>query len=394
MLRFGERSRRDWWAIFWLLTLVGVVFSFTVHAEELARDSSLTAYGKAVLLELTGVWSTFVLLPILIPLFERCLFQRDNWALRLLQHAAIFLIYGLCQTSLMVGARTGAFALIGWDYNRMPLGATYLYEYHKQLLAYIMILGLVHFAAAYHRERERERERAALELKASQLSTQLARAQLRSLEMQIHPHFLFNALNAVSSLVYTDPAGADKMIADLSRLLRLALDNVDKQKIPLSEELSFLRLYMEVMKGRYQEELKVDFRIEPGFGECMVPHLVMQPLVENAIKHMDLEAASPALVAIHVHAEDRRLILEVLDNGPGLESDEASCLKKGLGLSNLRARLENLYGEQAVLRLENRDEGGLRAGIVLPLERSGEIEEVAHETYPRCDRGRRTARSG
>lgn len=200
------------------------------------------------------------------------------------------------------------------------------------------------------------------QLRASQLETKLAQAELEALKMQLQPHFLFNTLHSISTLMHRDTETADKMISRLSDLLRLSLDNIGLQKVPLRKELEFLEMYLEIQKIRFTDRLEVEFYIDELTYDIEVPNLLLQPLVENSIKYA-LEPSSANLkISILSKRVNNRLSLSIEDTGPGLDEK----FKEGVGLSNTRARLEQLYGDKFVFDLVNNN-NGLKVKIELPI---------------------------
>ena len=184
----------------------------------------------------------------------------------------------------------------------------------------------------------------ASELAQSSLKTQLAQAQLKALKMQLHPHFLFNTLHSISSLVLEDPQKANSMIARLGDFLRLTLENSNQQLVSLKEEAEFVRCYLEIEQVRFGDRLTVAFELEPQTLSAQVPHLILQPVVENAIQH----AIAPRATRGHIKIEAKRLNsslrLEVSDNGPGIASNSDLPGTERVGLSNVRTRLHQIYG--------------------------------------------------
>ena len=173
------------------------------------------------------------------------------------------------------------------------------------------------------------------ELRTAQLSAQLAQAQLQALRAQLHPHFLFNTLNAISTLVHKDPDIADRMIARLSDLLRLTLENIGVQEVRLAQELEFLERYLEIERMRFPDRLQVRMHIAPETLDAWAPYLILQPIVENAIRHGIAPRSTPGTVEIRADCKNDRLILEVRDDGPGISPDRN--LKDGVGISSTRA---------------------------------------------------------
>jgi LytS/YehU family sensor histidine kinase len=201
------------------------------------------------------------------------------------------------------------------------------------------------------------------ELTASRLESKLATAQLEVLRMQLQPHFLFNTLHAISALMYRNVEGADRMVARLSDFLRLSLDTAGMQEVPLKREMEFLDKYLDIEQVRFGDRLQVSRAIDPETLDRLVPNLVLQPLVENAVRHGIAPRASGGRIDISASMRQGRLIVEVLDDG----LSAADPIREGLGLSNTRARLEQLYGSDARLELGSAAEGGFRVRLTIPV---------------------------
>lgn len=223
---------------------------------------------------------------------------------------------------------------------------------------YWVIVSISHALAFYRRSQDRER-------KAAELEASLAEARLEALRMQLHPHFLFNTLNAISTLVHKDPAAADEMIADLSELLRVALDASGRQEVPLREELEFLDRYLDIQRVRFGDRLRIEKEIDVAVLDAMVPTLILQPLAENAIRHGIEPGCAAGLIKIHAHRSGDRLRISITDNGGGLKPN-AARQSEGIGLANTRARLTQLYGESARLVLNSGSAGGCSVELELP----------------------------
>lgn len=227
------------------------------------------------------------------------------------------------------------------------------------LLAYGSLVGLTHTVHFYRRYRDRER-------RALQLESSLARARLHALQAQLHPHLLFNTLNAIATLLRRDARAAEATITSLSELLRLALSQSDRQEITLREELEFLERYMEIQQTRFGDRLRFERQLEPSTLECFVPVLLLQPLVENAIRHGIEPSPNPGQVRITARRQDDRLLLGVEDDGVGLSSTGREKNNTGIGLANLRERLQALYADGQTLELLSRPEGGVVVRIAIP----------------------------
>ncbi|MCI0442336.1 histidine kinase [bacterium] len=202
----------------------------------------------------------------------------------------------------------------------------------------------------------------------SKLNAQFARAQLQALKMQLHPHFLFNTLNSISELMQEDIEAAEKMLDHLEHFLRLTVNNSEAQEVPFEQELEFLKCYLAIEHVRFQDRLSIRMDIEPQTLLVAVPNLLLQPIVENAIRHGIAPRTSPGKIEIQAKKNNGILHVRVQDNGPGLSDDQRKTapLKKGLGLSNTRERLQQLYGKGHRFELENAPEGGLVVTLEIP----------------------------
>ena len=240
--------------------------------------------------------------------------------------------------------------------------AYFAFGFYIDLIIALLIVIAVHTLLYYQSFR-------ASELAQSSLKAQLAQAQLRALKMQLHPHFLFNTLHSISSLVLEDPPKANSMIARLGDFLRLTIDNSDQQLVTLKEETEFLRCYLDIEQVRFGDRLTVTFELEPQTLSAQVPHLILQPVVENAIQH----AIAPRSTRGHINIEAKRLnsLLRVAisDNGPGISSNANLPWKQGVGLTNVRTRLQQIYGPDFRFELMNTNGGGLTAVMEIPFER-------------------------
>jgi two-component system, LytTR family, sensor kinase len=194
----------------------------------------------------------------------------------------------------------------------------------------------------------------------------LARAQLHNLRLQLQPHFLFNTLNTVSSVMYEDVRVADRMIARLSDLLRVSLEQGAAQEVTLEREIEFLVLYVETMKARFEERLNVKIEADAQTRSAMVPPLLLQPLVENSIRHGADPLSSVVDVRVSARRENGTLFLEVRDHGPGMAVSGPAALRKGIGLANTAERLERLYGGSDSVDLHNAEDGGLVVTVKIP----------------------------
>jgi signal transduction histidine kinase len=224
----------------------------------------------------------------------------------------------------------------------------------------VFSLLLVAYGVGYARQHR------AREIAASRLETELAGARLAALKAQLHPHFLFNAFNSVSALLGRDPAAAREMLARLEGLLTLTLERAEAQEVTLAEELRVVEMYAGIEGVRFSDRLSVGVDVDARLHDVLVPHLVLQPLVENAVKHGIAVRPGPGKIAVSARAGGGRIVLSVADDGPGASPDCASR-GEGIGLANTRARLAQLYGPAAALSVESAKGRGTRVTVTIPL---------------------------
>jgi two-component system, LytTR family, sensor kinase len=247
---------------------------------------------------------------------------------------------------------------------------------HFQVIVYWAILGVCVSFDNYKKFRERETEAARLQMRSTKLESQLAKAQLDALKMQLHPHFLFNTLHAISALIEDHPKRARRMIARLGELLRSTLDISDWQTILLEKELALTRLYLEIEEERFQDKLRVETEVSGAEMDCQVPSLILQPLVENAIKHGITDGEKIAVIRIKTLHRNDKLHIFVEDNGPGFAVGRMDEPESGIGLSNIKARLEQIYGADHRMSVGKSDDlGGASVEISIPCEKERGTDE-------------------
>jgi LytS/YehU family sensor histidine kinase len=221
--------------------------------------------------------------------------------------------------------------------------------------------------------RDYSRRFQAEQLKSSQLHAALADSQLQALKMQLHPHFLFNTLNSISTLMHEDVRAADEMVARLGDFLRLTLENSGEQIVTLAQEMDFINSYLEIESVRFGERLTFKRQIEPQVLRARVPNLILQPLVENAIKHGVSRQIRAGVISIRARRSGEKLELQIEDNGPGLQN--GASRDGGIGLANTRARLFNLYGDNQRVVMSNAEPQGLIVTLEIPFEINLETKE-------------------
>ncbi len=346
-------NRRMKWPLFFAFwTLIGLSFAGQFHISS-AKAGLEVSWSQAVGYSL-GDWYVFALLSIpVIHLARRFHFEAATWGRSLLAHLLCSVLFSF--TYMLVRAWVGEWqgaASFGDAFQTLLVKT-----WHFNLLIYWVIISVTD-AFDYYRKYQ-ERERRALELEKS-----LAQAKLQALQMQLNPHFLFNSLHSISALMHKDVEAADRMIARLSDLLRAALDNSGAHEVTLRQELEFLGRYLEIEQTRFGDRLAVKMDIAPDTLEARVPNLVLQPLVENAIRHGIEPRARPGVIELRAQRRGGMLDLRVSDNGDGLRDHEPAV--EGVGLSNTRARLRELYGEAHRLELSNGRSGGLSVWLTIP----------------------------
>ncbi|HZE23546.1 MAG TPA: histidine kinase [Blattabacteriaceae bacterium] len=237
---------------------------------------------------------------------------------------------------------------------------------HINLLTYWVIVALNH--GLYYYEQSRARE-----LAWSRMETDLANAQLQVLNMQLHPHFLFNTLHSISTLISEDPQAARQMVLKLSDLLRASLNKIDQLAVPLQQELELLECYISIEQTRFKDRLAIEKEIDSTALACEVPTMILQPLVENAVRHGIGKHRQADRISIIAQRSNGRLLLEV-KNCIGSVENGGPAPARGIGLTNTRARLEQLYGNQHSLEIANREGGGVAVKLTLPA--SGDVTNV------------------
>jgi len=339
-------------------TIVALFFTTQVYVMYYA-DKQPIRYGQQFLVQASSCYLWALATPLVLWLSRRFCIQRHNWLRRAAFHfgASIAVV-----TVLLVGHFLAFMMLMGRAEQITPLrvfGFLY-YNLDRWLLIYWSILLMSHAFSYYNSYRKGE-------LKASQLRTQLVQSQLEALKMQVHPHFLFNTLHSISALLSKDTDAARKMISRLGDFLRLTLENSGSMEVTLQQEIEFLHGYLEIERIRFQDRLTTDIRVDPEILDVRVPNLILQPIVENAMRHA-IGNSTSGRVEISAAPRNGVVRIEVKDNGPGIDIDRILDVRhgKGVGLANTQARLVGLYGDEARLELTNNPAGGLLVALEIP----------------------------
>ena len=342
-------------------TVLGIFSAFqaynyvTLFSERAPRMLHLLA------LNMPYWYAWAALVPGILWVARRYRFERLTWRRAAAVHAAGVVIFVLAHSAMTVTARALLIAGLGlplqpWWSEFQQL---FFLNFDWEMMTYWTVVGLSHALDYHHKAQERA-------LTAAQLETRLAEAQLQALQRQLHPHFLFNTLHTISALMHRDTEAADAMLARLSDLLRLTLDRIGVQDVSLKEELEFLEKYLEIERTRFGDRLVVDLQIDPETLDVRVPNLVLQPLVENAIRHGIAHRIGGGRLQIVARRTGDRLWMMVRDNGPGLTKAKLDAFNHGVGLSNTRSRLQHLYPLAHRFEFHEPSDGGLAVTIEIP----------------------------
>lgn len=343
--------------LFVIATVFGISSTFQAHwmaRLDIHSHAMENATARLLVLNLVYWYIPASFAPVIMTFALRHPFDRRRWLRQLALHVTAALAYSVVHTTIMMAVR--ALLLIGQELPADFPGwrnytlLSYLTQLDWLLMTYLFLIGVA-YALAYRRESE------ARAVSTAQLETRLVEAQLQALQRQLHPHFLFNTLNTVSGLIRTDPDGADRMIDRLGDLLRMTLHKSGIQEVSLKEELDVLGKYVEIERTRFGNRLTVEMNVQPETLDAQVPSLVLQPLVENAIRHGVAPNARPGWIAVHAERDNRELVLQVLDNGDGLPPERLMALNRGVGLDNTRARLAHLYRDRFEFTFSNLERG-------------------------------------
>ncbi|MBI2685226.1 MAG: histidine kinase [Acidobacteria bacterium] len=353
------------WSIIALWTVYGVFNTIVVHYRSMLYGKPMS-WTECALYEVSYVWIWAAVTPLILVISRRFPIGRGHGKRNGLVH-----LLGAFGSAVITKAV--------WDFTALPFVAPSLVPVDLQTFQKSMVRALdfgtlhyvivivCHHAVEYYRKYEDGR------LRASQLEAKLATAQLHALKMQLHPHFLFNTLHSISELVHDNPARAESMIVRLSDFLRLTLDHVGIPEVPVSEEINFLRRYLEIEQMRFEDRLTVEWDIDPSTLLVRVPNLILQPLVENALKHGISRNATQGVLRISCKQEDGKLAMRVFNNGPGparAVTTLSEPVREGVGLNNTRSRLERLYGGNHHIEFRRAAEGGFEVTIRIPMRRS------------------------
>lgn len=361
--RFNDFMKQKWlilfigWSIFgWMMGVQSYLLSL--------REGHPVPFGLALQRELIYACLWALLTPYILILGRKFPFGPGIW----LRNGA----FHFCMALAVSVFHKFCFHLITMLLEAAPRHPFSFQRILEMVFSYIdygvmvyWVLLFMDYSLTYYRK---SREQA---LRSARLETMLTKAQLQALKMQIRPHFLFNTLNAISVLIRKNPETAREMILRLSELLRITLDRELKEEVTLEEEMEFINRYLQIEKIRFEDRLRLQVTIDDAVLHALVPTMLLQPIVENAMRHGAAKQRDATLVEIHAERKNGLLLLRVYDNGPGAPENE---IIEGIGFSNIRSRLEQLFGDHHNFSVRNADQGGFQAEITIPFHIETEQE--------------------
>lgn len=369
----GNRQWVIWGGSLAVWLFITLVATFAVLQMYRAEGGHLT-FSQSLFMQLSQMMPYALMTPFVFALVARFPIRRENWVWVL----ALYLVGGAIFTLVHVGLR-GATPYGVWDSEaHMWHSAAWNYHTHKFHIqwpifkrmfvnesyddivdTYVPILFIAYVVSYYSKLKEREKF-------TSQLEVQLTKANLQVLKSQLQPHFLFNTMHSISGLMFQDVHAADRMMTRLSELLRMSLEEGTEQITTLNRELEFVNGYLEIEKMRLGDRLTVDLKISPETLDAEVPHLLLQPLVENAIQHGIAKVPYKGEIAIASRRDDGTLWVTISDNGPGFNGTNGTPSKPGIGIGTSRERLQTLYGEDQQIEFRSPQNGGTEVTICIP----------------------------
>ena len=360
-----------WGVIFAIYTGLALFFFGQVMVSNHLRDGDLLWWRE--LFDEAIYWYLWAAMtPLILRFARRYRIERAAWQRGVLAHVLLALVLAPLHDVLWR-------ILVAWWLYDLPLAETgaWLQRISGRVAVgtftgfykYWLIVALYYTFDYYHKYRRREQEAARLAVDAAQLKAQLRQAELDALKMQLHPHFLFNTLNTISVLMNEDVEKANQVLLRLGELLRVTLDQQGAQTVPLRQERDFLRRYLGIEEIRFADRLQVVVDIPPDLLDAAVPTLILQPLVENALRHGLAPQAAAGTLTLRARRDGDDLVLTVADDGVGLQGRDPSALPQaGIGLANTQARLQQRYGDAHRFTLAEHPDGGTEATVVFPYE--------------------------
>lgn len=372
-------SRGIWSSVLWtssfaVWTFVSLAATATIYEMYRVTSSGHVDVPRIAGMEFSQILTYAPLTPFFLVFAARYPLQRGNWLRRSLVHLAAGILFTVAHLAIK------AFTPYGYWDPTVREWTSAIWDPHTHALrlswmvairmfwgnvvddvsgAYIPIALIAHVVAYYSRFKERE-------IRTTQLEGQLAKAHLQTLKSQLQPHFLFNTLNSISALMMTDVAAADRMMVSLGDLLRMSLDEDGSQMTTLAREIEFLSVYLEIERIRFEDKLRIRIDAAADCLDAQVPHLLLQPLVENAVKHGISKLSKAGEVEIVAKRDGDHLQIFIRDSGPGLSVPIDWTANSGLGLRITKERLSTLYGSGQAFEIRNRTEGGVQVSVRIP----------------------------
>ncbi len=361
---------RDWLLYVSVWTLAGLFWATRGYWIWKDNPEFPLSWTQAMILGLIEWYLWGILALFIFWVCVRLPFQRSNWWKPLGIHLGVALAVSLVHlfVYIAIDRPIDAYFMKGKTFPEMEFfWPAYFFvirsRIHSTVLVYALI-AMISYAIIYYRQ-YREKE-----LHAAELSTQLASAELQVLKAQLHPHFLFNTLHSISSLMHEDIGAADRMLSRLSELLRVVLSNEGRQTVSLRQEVEFLEAYLEIERVRFSDRLRAEVSVDPGTLDAEIPSLLLQPLVENAIRHGIASRTEGGKVQFTALRDNGQLRLTIADDGKGLGTGESQSSGRGIGLANVRERLWRLYGDSHTFSL-NTSDSGVTVTIAIPYREVG-----------------------
>ena len=351
-----------WSLILIVWTLVAVIFTFNHSLSSLYKERAFSTLGFFSV-QVVSCLGWVILTPIVIWTAKRFLPEGKEFYKNIILLSISGLGIVLFQTAYqafflpMLGYPAGQkFSSFSDAYKSMFVSNALL-----SLMIYVISLGIILVGAYYRKYQSRE-------LLSSKLEANLTRAKLQVLKMQLHPHFLFNTHNAISELIHKDPETAEKMLTNLSDLLRISLEGLEVEEVLLQKELEFVEKYIEIEQIRFQERLQFQMNISPETLDAIVPNMLLQPLIENAVRHGITPLKEGGRIEVNSYKKHDQLYLEVADNGIGVSEDSENLLVKGIGLANIESRLLYLYKEAQSFEINSNNKKGFSVLLKIPFK--------------------------
>lgn len=364
---------RDFWkrmAIIWgIWTFIGLVFTLQMYFASY-RSERPAKFITALYVQMAWAYIWALATPLVLRAAAKLPIERNNWLRSTLLHVPISLVISM--VAMAIGHAL-LWLYLGWSVGKpfsfVVMGRFVLDNFSEGIGIYLLI-ALTSYALSYYR-RYRESQ-----LRTLQLEAQLSKAQLEALKMQLQPHFLFNTLHSISALLTQDTDAARRMITRLGDFLRMTLENSGSEEVTLQQEIEFLSCYLAIERIRFQDRLTTRIDVPTDTLNAKVPNLILQPIVENAIRHGIAPRSTPGLIEIEAKHLDGHIRIQVRDNGPGLSEHRISenPSNRGLGLANTEKRLESLYGQQHLFDLRNNPNGGFVVTMEIPFHTNGALK--------------------